>query len=148
MIVKLREFIRWLLLQVNYVLLTKVYKMNISRTARISLGAKLDKTRPKRIYIDDESYVASGALIFSHDYSRSLQLNTFIGKKCFIGANSIIMPGITIGDHVIVGAGSVVTKDIPSGCIVAGNPAIIIRNQIITTKYGKLIEKSKRPIQQ
>ena len=61
MIVKIRNFIRWMLLEPDYLLLTKLYKMNISLTVRISLGAKLDKTYP----IDDESYVASGALVFS-----------------------------------------------------------------------------------
>lgn len=139
MIVKLREYIRWMLLLPYFLMLTKLYKMNISPTARISLGAKLDKTYPQGIHIDDESYVASGALIFSHDYSRGVRTNTFIGKRCFIGANAIILPGIRIGDSVIVGAGSVVTQDIPSGCIVAGNPAKILREQITTTIYGKLV---------
>ena len=113
--------------------------MNIAETARISLGAKLDKTYPRGIHIGDESYVASGALIFSHDYARSLHTNTYIGKQCFIGANAIIMPGLTIGNNVIVGAGAVVTKDVPSGCIVAGNPAKVIQEGIQTMKYGKLI---------
>ena len=98
--VKLRNLIRWLLLQPYYLLLTKLYKMDISSTARISLGAKLDKTYPKGIHIDDESYVASGALVFSHDYARSLHTDTHIGRQCFIGANAIVMPGLTIGDSV------------------------------------------------
>ena len=138
--VKVRNFIRWLLLQPYYILLTKLYKMDISPSARISLGAKLDKTYPKGIHIGDESYVASGTLIFSHDYARSLYMDTYIGKKCFIGANAIIMPGLTIGDNVVVGAGAVVTKDVPSGCIVVGNPAKIIKENINTTRYGKLID--------
>lgn len=48
-----------------------------------------------------------------------------IGKDCWIGANAIILPGVTIGDLCVVAAGSVVTKDVPSGVLVAGNPAII-----------------------
>ena len=48
------------------------------------------------------------------------------------------MPGVTIGDQVIVGAGSVVTKDVPSGSIVGGNPAKIIRSNIQTIAYGRL----------
>ncbi len=138
MIVKIRNFIRQVLLWPYYILLTKFYKMNISSSARISLGAKLDKTYPQGIHIDDESYVASGALVFAHDYARTLHTNAYIGKKCFIGANAIIMPGLTIGDNVIVGAGSVVTKDVSNGCIVAGNPAKVIKENIMTTKYGKL----------
>ena len=67
--------------------------------------------------------------------------DTYIGKRCFIGANAIIMCGIKIGDEVIVGSGAIVTKDVPSNCIVAGNPARILKEGINTTKYGKLIEK-------
>lgn len=138
MIVKIRTFIRWLLLQPYFILLTKIYKMNISKKARVSLGAKLDKTYPKGIYIDDDSYIASGAIIFTHDFSRTLYMNTKIGKKCFIGANAIIMAGVEIGDEVIVGSGAIVTKNVPSNSVVVGNPAKIIKTGIYTSKYGKL----------
>lgn len=46
-----------------------------------------------------------------------------IGRDCWIGGSAIISPGITIGDRVIVGAGAVVTKDVPDDAIVVGNPA-------------------------
>lgn len=52
----------------------------------------------------------------------------FIGDWVYVGYNSQIMPGVTIEDHVLVAAGSIVTKSIPSGSIVAGNPARIIGN--------------------
>lgn len=51
-----------------------------------------------------------------------------IGDWVYIGTNSLIMPGVTIGDNVLVAAGSVVTKSIPSGMVVGGNPARIISN--------------------
>lgn len=50
-----------------------------------------------------------------------------IGKNCWIGAGAIILPGITIGDCVVVGAGSVVTKDLPSNVVAVGNPCKILR---------------------
>ena len=50
-----------------------------------------------------------------------------IGKNCWIGAGVLIVPGITIGDNVVVGAGSVVTKDIPSNVVAVGNPCRVLR---------------------
>lgn len=137
--IKIRNFIRLAVISIQYWVLVKVYGMDISKTARISYGAKLDKTNPKGIHIDEGSYIASGAIFFSHDYSRGLHGNTYIGKQCFIGANAIIMCGVKVGDNVIVGSGAVVTKDIPSNCISAGNPAKIIKEGIRTKKFGQLI---------
>lgn len=48
-----------------------------------------------------------------------------IGANCWIGANATILPGVTIGDFSVVAAGAVVTKNVPSGVVVAGNPAVI-----------------------
>ncbi|WP_440878367.1 acyltransferase [Vibrio natriegens] len=136
--VKLRELIRFLAIKFRYYILTRMYLMNIKQTSRISFGAKLDKTNPRGVYIGNESYLASGCLLLTHDYSRGIKLDTVIGDNCFIGAHAIIMPGVTIGDQVIVGAGSVVTKNIPSNSIVVGNPARVIKTDITTTKFGKL----------
>ena len=139
MVSNMRNIVHVVITFIKLFFLRKVYRMNISPTARISFGAKLDKTNPKDVYIGERSYVASGAIILTHDYSRSQYKKTHIGKECFIGVNAIILPGVTIGNQVIVGAGSVVTKDIQSNCIVAGNPAKIIKENIKTTKYGKIV---------
>lgn len=54
--------------------------------------------------------------------------NIVLGKECWIGMNSMILPGVNLGPHTIVGAGSVVTKSFPDGyCIIAGNPAKVIK---------------------
>ena len=50
-----------------------------------------------------------------------------IGKCCWIGAGAIIMPGVTIGDNTVIGAGSVVTKDIPANVVAVGNPCRVMR---------------------
>ena len=50
-----------------------------------------------------------------------------IGNNVWIGANTVVMPGVTIGDNTVIGAGSVVTKDIPSGVVACGNPCRVMR---------------------
>lgn len=138
-IVKVREFVRSIVLWVQYLLYAKFYRMGISKNAVISFGARLDKSNPKGIEINDWSYVASGAIILSHDYINRIHAKTTIGKNCFIGANAIIMCGVTIGDEVIVGAGAIVTKDVPSNSIVVGNPARVIKSNIHTKKFGQIV---------
>lgn len=52
-----------------------------------------------------------------------------LGEHCWVGMNSVILPGVTLGPHTVVGAGSVVTKSFPEGyVIIGGNPAKVIRN--------------------
>ena len=55
-----------------------------------------------------------------------------IGSDVWVGGGAMILPGVTIGDKTVIGAGSVVTKDIPSGVVAAGNPCRIIREIIET----------------
>lgn len=50
-----------------------------------------------------------------------------IGRNCWLGAGVIVMPGVTIGDNSVIGAGSIVTKDIPSNVVAVGNPCRVIR---------------------
>lgn len=50
-----------------------------------------------------------------------------IGEDCWLGGNVIVLPGVTIGRGSTIGAGSVVTKDVPDYCIAAGNPARVLR---------------------
>jgi acetyltransferase-like isoleucine patch superfamily enzyme len=118
------------------------YAMNIAPDVRLSFKARIDKTNPRGLTIGKKTMVTFDAVILSHDYSsRQHDAKTVIGSYCFIGCASVVLPNINIGDHVIVAAGSVVTKDIPSNCIVAGNPAKIIKTGIDTTDYGMLTEE-------
>lgn len=108
----------------------------------------LDRLYPEGVHIDEDCLIASGCTILSHDHCKRvgdqcLLFDTYIGKRCFIAVNSTILPGVIIGDEVIVGAGAVVTKNVPSNCIVAGNPARIVREGIRMKKRGELINWSK-----
>jgi galactoside O-acetyltransferase len=50
-----------------------------------------------------------------------------VGRNCWLGANVVVVPGVTIGDNVVVGAGSVVTRDLPDNVVAVGNPCRILR---------------------
>lgn len=87
-----------------------------------------------KITIGKGTYIAPnvGLITSNHDLlDPDLQLPPkaiTLGKKCWIGMNSMILPGVTLGDHTVVGAGSVVTKSFPEGnCVIVGNPAQIIK---------------------
>ena len=67
------------------------------------------------------------------------------GENLWVGGNTVINPGVTIGDNVIIGSGSVVTKDIPSGVIAAGNPCRVLRPVTEEdTRYWEELEREYR----
>ena len=122
--------------------LRNVWGMHIGRGARISLKAKLDFTNPGGIHIGDFTIITPLVQIFTHDFVRARHVDTHIGAFSFVGAGSIILPGVKIGDHCIIAAGSVVTADVPDRTIVAGNPARTIKSDIQTGHYGMLVGKT------
>lgn len=134
-----RKFLWKILVEVYPAWLRWRYKMDIGRNCRISWKAHLDKSiNPKGIHIGDNTWVLSEAMILAHDHCRNLITDTFIGSNCVIGVRSIILPGVKIGDSSVVGGGSVVTKDLPSNCVAAGNPAKVLREGIVVEK-GQII---------
>ena len=95
-------------------------------------------TEPYLIKIGNNVEITSGVTFLTHDGSIAVvrrlfpreHLNKYgkivIEDNCFIGTKAIILPNVTIGKNSIVGAGSVVTKDVPPSSVVAGNPARVI----------------------
>lgn len=93
-------------------------------------------SEPFLISIGDGTTISSEVLFVNHDGALSLvkdergrrfeYFRITIGKNCFIGARSILMPGVNIGDNCIVASGAIVTKSLPEGVIVGGNPARVI----------------------
>lgn len=77
------------------------------------------------IYVNNHRFVKHNGKICQDDHT--FPENVILREGCWIGANVIILPGVEIGAYAIVGAGSVVTKTIPAGCVAVGNPAKVIR---------------------
>jgi len=127
--------------------LRRIWKLDIDPTVQMSLSAKFDLTFPEGIHVGAYSFVAFDARILSHDMTRNIRLHTRIGRNCFIGGRSLILPGVIIGDSCIVGAGSVVTKSVPANSIVAGNPAKVIYSGVQLLTYGRIdpAHPPKRP---
>lgn len=117
---------------------------DIEKTGFIATNVKFDSLAYAHlIEVGENTIISGGVFILVHDYSIATAIRTVrpvttgalphfikgvkIGNNVFIGARSIILPGTTIGDNTIIGAGSVVKGNIPSGVIVAGNPARIIK---------------------
>ena len=100
---------------------------------QISRRATIDRAHPSGVHIGDYCRIALEALIIAHDYSRGKDMwkDTRIGHHCVIGGRAIILPGVTLGNHVYVAAGSVVTKSFPDHCLIGGNPAKIIKTGVV-----------------
>ena len=88
------------------------------------------------IYIGDCTMLGPNVVIATAGHpilpelrEKALQFNmpVHIGRNCWLGAGVIVLPGVTIGDNTVIGAGSVVTKDIPANVIAVGNPYKVLR---------------------
>ena len=139
---QVREWLREGMLEVRRRYLTWVWKMEIGEGTAISMSAKLDLTNPRGIHIGRYSVITFGAAILTHDYINKVDRDVRIGDNCFIGAHSIILPGVTIADGCIVAAGSVVARDVPAGSLVAGNPARVVEHNVQTTRYGVRVSRA------
>jgi maltose O-acetyltransferase len=95
-------------------------------------GTHLDPDFCWLIDIGDDTVISLGVMVLAHDastrrhtgYTRVARVR--IGARVFVGAHAIVLPGVTIGDDAIVGAGSVVRHDVEPGTVVAGNPARVL----------------------
>lgn len=116
--------------------MVKTRGVNIHPGASISLSATLIGGAPGAIEVDDGTLVAFKSLLLARTPEGAVK-PIRIGKNCFIGGGSLILPGVTIGDETVVGSGAVVHQDVPSRCIVAGNPARILSEGIEVGRFGR-----------
>jgi len=113
----------------------KLKGYDIDKTTIIERNVNLGRVYPEAIHIGKNTTISSRVSILSHEHNKRvnglpLKREVFIGERCSIGTGAIILGGVTIGDEVIVGAGAVIVKDVPSNCIIVGNPGKIVRTGI------------------
>ena len=117
---------------------------NISKKTVIEGRVGLDKLNRKGIHIGSGCLIASGTTILSHEHifvkpdGSYYFKDTYIGNNCFIGVRSLICPGIRIGNECVVGAGTIVTKNVPDNCMVVGVPAKIVKTGIHMNNHARL----------
>jgi acetyltransferase-like isoleucine patch superfamily enzyme len=143
---KLRKIIRKInyksrLLFTNSADLGKVYRkylgVKIGNNVRFT-GHPIWGSEPYLIEIGDNVTITQNVSFSTHDGGVGIfrdkypGINVFgrirIGNNVFVGSNTIFLPGVTIGDNVVIGSGSLVSKDIPSNVVAIGRPAVPIKS--------------------
>lgn len=145
---------------VFYFIFSKVYPLGYARYRGVKLGKGVHfygmkpgmfSTEPWLITLGDNVHITSGCQFITHDggtlvlrrlYQPDLEVTARItvGNNVYIGMNSMIMPGVEIGDNVVVGAGSVVTKSLPADAVYVGVPARKIKS--LSQYFDSVKEKS------
>jgi acetyltransferase-like isoleucine patch superfamily enzyme len=106
--------------------------LTVGERVFIARNAYVDPGFPWLITIEDEATVGPFAVILAHDASmqrhlhRTLLSRVLIGRRAFIGASAVLLPGCTIGENAVVGAGAVVRGEIPPATVAIGNPAQVV----------------------
>lgn len=155
---------KWLLFKIakNWVVLNRISprlrpwlwkRTGVQIKGKVSIGYDVyfDVTNAELIEIEEGAWITSRCLLLCHKRDMSayylgedinktpyIKAPIKIGKGVHVGMNSIIMPGVTIGEGAIIGAGSLITKDIPAWTIAVGNPAKVVKH--ISERESKQIK--------
>ncbi|WP_208559058.1 acyltransferase [Marinilactibacillus kalidii] len=124
----------------------------LGKNVNIQDQVSIDESECWLIEIEDDVVIAPRVIILAHDASciqgRATKIGRVtIGKKAFIGAGAVILPGVRVGENAVVGAGSVITKSIPDNSIAAGNPCQIIGNRKASEEFHlRKITSGEKPV--
>lgn len=114
-------------------------RMEVGKKTSFALMVMPDIMFPEKITVGDNSIIGYNTTLLAHEYLiREYRLGEIvIGNEVMIGANTTVLPGVTIGDGAIVSAGTLVHKDVPGGAFVGGNPMrIIYTKEEMPTREG------------
>lgn len=118
------------LLKVKNWLYRTFLRMKVGDETAVALMVMMDIMFPERISIGRNTIIGYNTTILAHEYLiKEYRLgDVIIGDEVMIGANTTILPGVTIGDGAIVSAGTLVHRDVPAGAFVGGNPMRVIKH--------------------
>jgi len=104
--------------------------MKVGEHTAFALMVMVDVFFPEKIHIGENTIIGYNSTILTHEYLiKEYRIGeVHIGSNVMIGANTTVLPGVTIGDYAVIGAGSVVHKDVAPYSFVAGNPLRVIHS--------------------
>ncbi|OLS34672.1 acetyltransferase [Alkalihalophilus pseudofirmus] len=107
-------------------------RMKVGPETAVALMVMMDVMFPERISIGRNTIIGYNTTILAHEYLiKEYRLgDVVIGDEVMIGANTTILPGVTIGDGAIISAGTLVHRDVPAGAFVGGNPMQMIKERV------------------
>ena len=121
--------------------------IHLGKHVFINMGCKFQDQGG--IFIGDGALIGHNVVLATLNHAMSpkdratmVPASIHIGRNVWIGANATVLPGVTIGDNSVIGAGSVVTKDIPAGVVAIGNPCQVLRK--INEKDREFYFKNRR----
>jgi maltose O-acetyltransferase len=103
--------------------------LTLGENVTLTRGVVLDPTFCYLITVGDDTTFGPEVIVLAHDASTKVQIGytriarVRIGARVFVGARSVILPGVTIGDDAVIGAGSIVSRDVAAGVVALGAPA-------------------------
>lgn len=145
-VVGFNRFVPWPVHRSSRIFGLRWISIGVNTAPGLSHGCYIFAKEDSPVEIGDYTLIAPNVGIagFNHDpldiYTYQAKGGVKIGSYCWLGMNSVVLPGVTLGDHTVVAAGAVVTKSFPEGyCILGGNPARKIkelpRDQVIKRRH-------------
>jgi acetyltransferase-like isoleucine patch superfamily enzyme len=136
---KLHRLARFTILPGLRLALYRWMGISIGRHVFVGLDTWLDDQFPELIRIEDDVTISFRVMVIVHDDARRMDRTSagagdgtvapvVLKRGCYLGAGALILPGITVGERAIVGAGAVVTRDVPPGKVAVGVPARVVKD--------------------